>query len=405
MKFIFRKKSLIPSVLRSFMQSEMYRGILRMTFFFFCFFFQNMQAVAVRVLLEEEQKPNWELQSSCGFIFQDAKTGKRISNGATYHKALITVKNGKFFINGKSFNQSEIYIKPTKQHSFYQNAHYDGFFFLSKRGSSYYLINVLDSEEYVYSVLKAESWPGWPVEVNKVLAVACRSYLLHQLLTSRKKHLPYHIKNTNHHQCYKGIHSCPIIRQAVEETKGLFLSHNGQPILAMFDICCGGVIPGAIDGLIDFDKAPYLARSYACTFCKDCKSYSWEVEYSLNQLRYYLQQGVDELLHEIKDVKVVNKDGAGVVHKLIAETAQKEFVFSAQELYKLLKSVKSYAFSVKTKSKKVTLKGRGYGHHIGLCQWGARQMVAQGWSYEKILAFFYPGTTFMRLNNELEKKV
>ena len=42
-------------------------------------------------------------------------------------------------------------------------------------------------------------------------------------------------------------------------------------------------------------------------------------------------------------------------------------------------------------------KGTGYGHHIGLCQWGARELVSQGWDYKKILHFYYPDTTFMKL--------
>ncbi len=45
----------------------------------------------------------------------------------------------------------------------------------------------------------------------------------------------------------------------------------------------------------------------------------------------------------------------------------------------------------------ITFKGTGYGHHMGLCQWGARELVNQGWNYKKILHFYYPGTTFMKL--------
>ncbi len=361
-------------------------------------FVSNLSAVAVRVLLSEQKKPQWELSSSCGFGFQDPTSGKRLSLAATYHKITVTSESGYFCINGKKFLQDQLYIKPIRKHSLFGGETYDGFFLITKHKKNFLLINVVDSEEYVYSVLKTESWPGWPLEINKVFAVASRSYVMHRLLKARKKGLPYHIKNTNHHQCYNGVHNCAITRKAIQETSGLFLAHGGEPILAMFDICCGGVVPCHINGIVDFDKVPYLARNYACTFCKQCKSYSWEVDYSFDQLRNYLQEGVDEFLHDLKDIKI-SKDKAGVVQEVTAKTERSEFSFSAHEVYKLLKEVKSFAFTIKKRTRKVVLKGRGFGHHIGLCQWGAREMIRQGWSFESVLQFFYPGTTFMRLED------
>ena len=66
-------------------------------------------------------------------------------------------------------------------------------------------------------------------------------------------------------------------------------------------------------------------------------------------------------------------------------------------MYSLLGSVKSYHFSIHKKGKNIQVKGRGYGHHAGLCQWGAREMVRDGWKHRKILKFYYPGVGFDRL--------
>lgn len=360
-------------------------------------FLSDLSGTSVRVLLSESTTPNWKLEGGRGFFFQDPKNGKRFYLNGTYKQLIITKKNNQLCVNGKPFLQDTFYIKPIKKPVSFFEGTYDGFFMVVKHKGKYLLINVIETEEYVFSVLKAESWPGWPLEVNKVFAVASRSYVLHQLLKARKQGLPYHIRNTNHHQCYNGTHSCQVTRKAIEETRGLFLAHKGEPILAMFDICCGGVVPCHVTGIVDFAKAPYLARKYACTFCRDCKSFSWEVEYSLDQLKGHLQEGLQELLHDIKDIKVARKDKAGVVQDILAKTVRTEISFSVHEIYRLLKEVKSFSFSIKRKAKRVMLKGKGFGHHIGLCQWGAREMVRQGWSFESILQFFYPGTHFMRL--------
>ena len=69
-----------------------------------------------------------------------------------------------------------------------------------------------------------------------------------------------------------------------------------------------------------------------------------------------------------------------------------------KQLYSALRNVKSFYFSMNKKIDKIVFRGKGYGHHIGLCQWGAREMVRQGWDYKSILQFYYPGTTYMQLS-------
>jgi len=367
-------------------------------FSFLFLFVGNTRTVAVRVLIDEQKKPQWTLVSDKGFILKNEQD-KPLFADVIYHKLKLTHVKGKLYINGKPFKESKLYVRPTEQPTLFEGRQYDGLFFITKEKDSYLLINILDSEAYVFSVLKTEGWPGWPLEVDKVFAIACRSYLLHQLLLARKKTLPYHIKNSNHHQTYTGVHNCAVKRQAVKETKGMFLAHNGEPILAMFDICCGGVIPHHVNGVVDFQKAPYLARTYPCTFCKKCKSYTWQAEYSLEELRDILQEGVDNFLHDVQDFKITQKDRAGVVQEVTAKTKHSEYLFTTRQAYRLFKDIKSFAFSAKKQSKKIILNGKGFGHHMGLCQWGARSMVKEGWNYESILQFFYPGTTFMRLEN------
>lgn len=242
----------------------------------------------MRVLLAQtvpDNGFNWHIKASDGVVFIDPEHPA--------HKLMyknnnlnVTYKDGHWLINNKKFKTSKVCIVPQKNHLDFNDNSYAGALLLTCQDQKLYLINIVDLEQYVYCVLRTESWPGWPLEVNKVFAIACRTYALHMITNYQLKKVPYHIKNSNVHQTYKGMHARNDLKQAVDETHGIFLAHNNKPIIAMFDICCGGIIPSFMQG-IDFIKAPYLARDYACIHCKRCKVFNWKAQYSLDQLEKY----------------------------------------------------------------------------------------------------------------------
>lgn len=361
--------------------------------------------VNVRVLLRDDQDDAWHISSLRGVQLRDAQHKNKVfPHSATAHTLKIEKESNTIRVNGKKLSSKKAWIEPLDKHLTIDGKTYDGRFLITYEKDKWLLINVLDSEEYLFSVLKTESWPGWPLEVNMAFAIACRSYLLHQLLSSREKDAPYHVKSTNYHQTYQGIHNDKVLREAVEETRGVFLAHNQQPILAMFDCCCGGVIPAKITDVIDFSKAPYLARKHACTFCKGTKLYEWSTTYTIEAFTSAVQESRDHIVHPIRDIKIAHKDKAGLVKKVSIKTKRDLFTVTARQMNRLFKGVKSYCFSILKKGKTVTVKGRGYGHHVGMCQWGAREMVRQGWSHKDILQFYYPDTYYMKLvSNETQE--
>ena len=96
-------------------------------------------------------------------------------------------------------------------------------------------------------------------------------------------------------------------------------------------------------------------------------------------------------------MKIVKKDKAGLVEEVIIH-ARKKITLAGKKVYNLLKEVKSFCYSITRKKNKIILNGRGYGHHLGLCQWGAREMVRDGWDYKKILLFYFPQTKLMKFH-------
>lgn len=273
---------------------------------------------------------------------------------------------------------------------------YKGSFELVPDGKDLLLINSLDIDDYLLSVIFSEGWPGWPLEVNKALVIASRTYVVDKILQANKQKKPYHIVNSIQHQTYKGHHAYMKLKQAVDATRNIFLAYQGKPIVAMFDSCCGGVVPANIAGY-DFKKSPYLARSKSCTYCKKQWIYAWKKELSKIELTELLRQEYPEI-SEIIDMKVAKIDPAGLVQQVYVTTKQQNFYISGKKLYSLFPFVKSFCYTIKRKGKIFIFNGKGYGHHMGLCQWGALGMVQDGWNYRSILQFYYPGIEFMKLS-------
>jgi stage II sporulation protein D len=234
------------------------------------------------------------------------------------------------------------------------------------------------------------------MEVNKALVIASRTYLVEKILQANKAKKSYHIVNSIKHQTYKGHHKQNALKQAVDETHNIFLAYKGEPIVAMFDSCCGDVIPAKIEGM-DYKKHPYLARTKPCNYCKKSWIYNWKKEMSPCEIVEALQKDHPDIV-DIKDICVIERDPAGLVKKVLVTTSTKKIYVAGKKMYSLFSSIKSFSYTIKKKGKNYIFNGKGYGHHMGLCQWGALGMVQDNWNYKKILQFYYPGTEFMKLS-------
>jgi stage II sporulation protein D len=360
------------------------------------FALEAQSSFVVRVLLDTlPAAGTWTLESKSGFSAWEPDKADHTMKSKGTECRLVRTKAGDLLCNGRQMVPSSLCIASQKGHVHFNGKTYQGLFLIVHTKEKTFLINCLDIEDYVFSVLKTESWPGWPLEVNKVFAIASRSYVLSIALKARKAKQCYDVKNSNIHQTYSGVHQCKVIKKAVEQTKGVFLAHNKQPITAMFDCCCGGIIPAHMDD-VNFVQAPYLARTYACTHCKSCSLYQWKCEFELAHLEEQIGR-LHGRIKRLRNMTIAESDKAGLVKKVRIHNGTKKLELTGQQFYSLLKEVKSFCFKTRRKGTKIIIDGKGYGHHLGLCQWGARQMVRDGHDYKNILLFYYPKTSFMSL--------
>ena len=130
----------------------------------------------VKVLLEKiipSEQTCWHFSSTKKFNVCPSK-----STEPARKKIVTNVKveicNHKIYVDGKPYKHTSLKIEPTNAPIAINGNAYDGSFIISQRNSSTLLINLVEIEDYICSVLKTESWPGWPKEVNKAFAIASR---------------------------------------------------------------------------------------------------------------------------------------------------------------------------------------------------------------------------------------
>jgi stage II sporulation protein D len=377
------------------------------------------RSLRIRVLLKEyntKDNPSFTIITHGGVEVRSNINSKKKS--ICTQKALhIQVKRNELYLKEKDLrmgkaNTKEIIIIPREKVVTINDMPCAGHLILkiNEKKNKLYIINSIDLDDYVYSVLRYEIYQTWPHEMQKVQAVVSRSYALYCMMNN-KRHgcLPYDVKNNNFHQRYKGTHEFNHLKKAVEETKRMVLTYNNEITLAMFDACCGGVVPADI-GHFNFKQAPYLARKTACEYCKNYKLYSWSGETTVSKFFSALKNYSPlnkKLKHlgELRGLKTRDRDKAGLLHKFELQGSRKTVQISGKDVWMVMpKMFRSQCITMKKDKEKLFYKGRGFGHHIGLCQRGAHELVCRGWSLKKILAFYYPGTEVKQLAVVLKEK-
>lgn len=269
---------------------------------------------------------------------------------------------------------------------------------LSARNGNFDLIGVVPLEEYLVGVLAGEVPVRWPMETLKAQAVVARSYA--QAVRDDRSKQSFHLESTIEDQVYRPVDSLPAnardrLEQAVRETSGLLLREPGGRVLkAYYHSDCGGRTASASQVW----GGGFDAGTAVDPFCPATPSASWSLRVakdafskvlkSLGSLgdwdpsAMFLQRGEDDRVLSL-DVK----DGEGATKEISAAELRRELGYGR---------MKSTRFAVSEDGDGILITGRGFGHGVGLCQWGSRGWALRGWSAEKILTHYYPKAVLKR---------
>ncbi len=274
---------------------------------------------------------------------------------------------------------------------------------LGQADGSVKVINVLDLETYVPGVVSSEVYPDFHQEAFRAQAIAARTYALYEMSTTA--HADYDVTATEGSQVYQGLSDSAVYRKAraaVEHTRGLvctWTSPAGERIFCTyFCSACGGVTQSVADGKSRHNIPP-LAGGVRCDYCRIARgeAYRWKprsmpsAELIARLIERYPQA---EKLGRLRNVRVLRRTtgGRARVISLIGESGE-TFQLPGENFRLAVGSrvMRSTDCRIRVEDDSVVFEnGKGFGHGMGLCQWGMEGQARLGRSAAQILRYYYP---------------
>jgi stage II sporulation protein D len=274
---------------------------------------------------------------------------------------------------------------------------------LVRTGEGLAIVNELPLEDYVSGVLRAEASEKWPLETLRAQAIVARTYAAYHRAIAAGK--PYHILASTAHQQYAGrVPPTSPMWAAVRDTTGQVLLWEGEVFPAFYHTESGGYT--------EDPRSVFAARNMPglkpvrCDFSAAAGSphFYWNLDVRLSDLSETLRRnGVQT--GSVSSIEVTERTPSLRASVVTVRGDRGSVALRGNDFRRMLgyDTFKSTLFAVVLDGEWVRFSGRGYGHGVGMCQWGAKGMAEQGYSARQILEYFYPGTTLGALGDRASR--
>lgn len=373
-------------------------GILGLSLFLYPLGVQAGNVPTVRVALSLKASQVKLSSSQISHMLLDG--GKRFPLEKT---TIVRSNSGHLLINGKLLKESSVVVDPgsVNLRLSIDNGHVEkpsrswvvrGDVVITAKGSQLLVVNRIDLEKYVAGVVGSEISSEWHEEVLKVQAVAARTYVLHKKLSSEQ--LLYDVVASTQDQVYTGSKQVNgLVTNAVNSTRGQVITYEGRPIFAAYSSTAAGPTEDALN--VWEKDLPYL-KGVDCPFDEESPRYTWKTAIPFNSFEQSLRnEGLT--LGAMATLAPYTYTRAGRVNEVRILHSQGELIVRGQDLRRILgySKIRSTQFHIESIGREVVFIGKGAGHAVGLCQWGAKEMAELGYQYQLILQYYYPGTDLL----------
>ncbi len=282
-------------------------------------------------------------------------------------------QNGAFLIS----SDSPIYVDKIKRN-------YGGAISFRVNNKKLDIVNRVDMDEYLKGVLPKEMSPSFPMESLKAQALCSRSFAINNYNKFIKN--GYNLDDTTRSQVYYGKDvEKKTTNKAVEETIGQVIKYDGKVAETIFCASSGGYTVASSEAW-GGNSVPYLI--------------SKEDPYSVHPWKYELKNSDLKKLN-LSDVFSVSLDynNSNRVNNLTFSTSKGDVKIKATDFRNKIGNtiIKSTLFDVNVIGNKVFVSGKGYGHGVGMSQYGAVEMAKKGSNYKDIIEFYFPGTNIEKI--------
>lgn len=278
------------------------------------------------------------------------------------------------------------------------------------------VVETLPVERYLPGVLAKELYHHFAPQAYEAQAIASRSYALHERARRRSIGSYFDVESTTMDQAYAGAATHPRAADAVRATRGRVLAWDGGTLRAYYSSTCGDRAASArdtwpISAGYEFNTAePIQAHARVCA-CVKSPRHRWTLDRSARAARDRIRAWGAEAGHavrkmdDLRSIDVSERNVTGRPSRFrVTDAKRQTFDLSAEELRIALNTAAQGHDPIKQETRvlsgdlhctvvgdELRLRGRGFGHGVGLCQFGADGLARQGLSYRDILARYYPG--------------
>ncbi len=419
---------------------------------------ENMQYVDVKIGNNIYLGSKISINSSSGFIIRN-QANNYASNATTIYISLSSPElytildgdNNKIAEINYADNYEIVPMSENDDHINLNGKYYRGSIKLVKNNSNYFIINHVSLEEYLYGVVPREIPSSAPLEALKAQAIAARSYSLNNL----NKHIKdgYNLCDSTHCQVYGGYSAeKESTNQAVDDTKGIIMQYNDKVVDAVFHSSSGGYTESSEN--VWGSKIPYLV-AVKDPFSLNAPNSNWNITFTnsviVNNLKnnnIQIQDLIDiQVLDRtesgrVKTIKVIASDKTVLLsgdkfRSIMGNSNFKSTLFSIQKKYDtdevmkstlskngieeidissntlmvlskdgiknldnssifVLDNIGKSNINIDTQVASFSFVGKGYGHGVGMSQYGAIEMAKEGYNYEQILQYYYKDIKIMQ---------
>jgi stage II sporulation protein D len=286
------------------------------------------------------------------------------------------------------------------------------------RNATLYVVNRLGVDAYLQGVVSAEMGRRAPNEIAALEAqtIVSRTYAIAN--RGRYSAQGFDLSADVSDQAYGGVNAeTEQGNTAVRVTRGVLLTSNGKPVRAFFHSTCGYATAAPEEAFRQIGSEPYLRsvsdkRPRGGYYCDISPRFRWTVEWDADSLARILrrtaitQPGSDRAqLDHIRDIRVTRTGPSGRVTEVRVTGEAGDVTIAAPDIRAVLRTpagdvLGSSAFQLRTRTENgrmiITAAGAGWGHGVGLCQWGSVGRAREGQTYRTIVSAYFPGSELQK---------
>lgn len=265
---------------------------------------------------------------------------------------------------------------------------------LSVYNTSTNKIEKLGLEEYVEGVVAGEIYNNWNIETIKAQAILARTFTIHFLENNNSKYEGADIStDIAEAQAYNKDNINQTIKKAVAETKGIILTYNDKTIYPYYHSNSGGITALASTGL-SINNLGYIKSISSPETEDNSLNYSWSATISKSDILNNLKN-INFPVTTISSINEGKKENNRLLTLFIGGKEISANLFRKTMGTTIIKS--TYITSITTSTNSFTFNGLGYGHGVGMSQWGANILASKGYTYSDIINYYFSNISFKNI--------